>query len=73
MANKIDKGSGGKRGHSGKDNWITHQEEKALGRRLRGTDKRRAEHRAKKGVDPLDPKQSSSHPQERKSSHNTDD
>lgn len=35
MANKIEKGQGGKRGHSNKDNWMTHQEEKALGRRLR--------------------------------------
>ena len=73
MANKIEKGSGGKRGHSGKDNWITHQEEKALGRRLRGTDKRRAEHLAKKGIDPLDPKPNSSRRRARKSSSNTDD
>ena len=32
---KEDKGSGGKRGHSGKDNWMTHQEEKAAGRKRR--------------------------------------
>ena len=73
MANKIDKGTGGKRGHSGKDNWMTHQEEKELGRRLRGADKRRAEHLAKKGVDPIDPKPNNSHRPEHKSSRNTDD
>lgn len=32
---KTEKGSGGKRGHSGQDNWLTHQEEKDLGRRQR--------------------------------------
>ncbi|MEM8796878.1 MAG: hypothetical protein AAGE61_15035 [Pseudomonadota bacterium] len=35
MARKSQKGSGGKRGHSNQDNWMTHQEEKDLGRRLR--------------------------------------
>ncbi|MEM9331674.1 MAG: hypothetical protein AAGA53_10130 [Pseudomonadota bacterium] len=35
MANKSQKGSGGKRGHSNQDNWMTHREEKELGRKLR--------------------------------------
>ena len=35
MANKSQKGSGGKRGHSNQDNWMTHQEEKEMGRKLR--------------------------------------
>lgn len=29
---KTEKGSGGKLGQSGKDNWMTYQEEKAVGR-----------------------------------------
>ena len=36
MANiKTEKGSGGKRGHSNQDNWVTHQEEKQMGRKQR--------------------------------------
>ena len=46
MANKSQKGSGGKRGHSGQDNAVTHQEEKALGRKLRRRESRKAEHNA---------------------------
>ena len=45
-AHKIDTGSGGKRGHSGQDNWVTHQEEKAIGRRLRRLDARDQEREA---------------------------
>lgn len=45
-AQKIDKGSGGKRGHSGQDNWVTHQEEKAIGRRLRRIEARDQEREA---------------------------
>jgi len=48
MANKSQKGSGGKRGHSGQDNGMTHQEEKALGRGLRRREGRKAEHEAKR-------------------------
>ncbi len=47
MSNKIEKGSGGKRGHSNKDNWETHQEEKALGRKLRHLEKRKIEYQEK--------------------------
>lgn len=43
MANKSQKGAGGKRGHSGQDNWMTHQEEKDLGRRLRRSEGRELE------------------------------
>ena len=32
---KTEKGSGGKRGQSGKENWLFHQEEKELGRQRR--------------------------------------
>ena len=35
---KTEKGSGGKRGHSGQDNWVTHQEEKQMGRKQRRLD-----------------------------------
>ncbi|MEM9278470.1 MAG: hypothetical protein AAGA76_07835 [Pseudomonadota bacterium] len=35
MAVKTQKGSGGKRGHSNQDNWMTHKEEKELGRKQR--------------------------------------
>lgn len=48
MANKSQKGSGGKRGHSGQDNWTTHQEEKELGRRLRRREGRELEQDAKR-------------------------
>jgi len=48
MANKSQKGSGGKRGHSGQDNWATHQEEKELGRGLRRREGRKAEQDAKR-------------------------
>lgn len=42
---KSQKGSGGKRGQSGKENWMTHQEEKELGRlrrRIEGKNEERA-------------------------------
>ena len=48
MAHKSQKGSGGKRGQSGKDNWTTHQEEKELGRRLRRREGRELEQDAKR-------------------------
>ena len=35
---KTEKGSGGKRGHSGQDNYVTHQEEKLMGRKQRRLD-----------------------------------
>ena len=38
MTTKTEKGSGGKRGHSGQDNWVTHQEEKQMGRKQRRRD-----------------------------------
>ncbi|MFK8035778.1 MAG: hypothetical protein AB8B94_16715 [Hyphomicrobiales bacterium] len=34
-ATKTEKGSGGKRGHSNQDNWMAHQEEKAVGKKQR--------------------------------------
>jgi len=48
VVNKIEKGQGGKRGHSNKDNWMTHQEEKALGRRLRRLEAKTLADNAKK-------------------------
>jgi len=44
---KIEKGSGGKRGQSGKDNWMTHQEEKEYGRRRRRLKTKKLEQDAK--------------------------
>lgn len=44
---KIEKGSGGKRGQSGKDNWMTHQEEKDFGRRCRRIESTELEREAK--------------------------
>lgn len=44
---KTEKGSGGKRGHSGQDNWVTHQEEKQMGRKQRRVDDRNLAHQAK--------------------------
>lgn len=50
MSNKIEKGSGGKRGHSNKDNWVTHPEEKDMGRYLRRLEKRKIEYQEKMKV-----------------------
>jgi len=50
MASKSQKGSGGKRGHSGQDNYMTHREEKALGRSLRRREGRKAEQDAKRDL-----------------------
>lgn len=50
-ATKTEKGTGGKRGHSGQDNWVTHQEEKAEGRKQRRLDDRKAAHEALKQED----------------------
>ncbi len=50
-ADKSQKGSGGKRGHSNQDNWTPHQEEKALGRRVRRQEGRKLEHEAKSEVE----------------------
>jgi len=49
--NKTEKGSGGKRGHSGQDNWMTHQEEKDLGRRQRRLEDKAAEREAATDVE----------------------
>lgn len=46
---KTEKGSGGKRGHSNQDNWMTHQEEKGLGRKARRLEGRDLEHEALSG------------------------
>lgn len=43
---KSQKGSGGKRGHSNQDNWVTHQEEKAIGRLARRQEGKDAERQA---------------------------
>ena len=45
---KSEKGSGGKLGQSGKQNRLTHQEEKEIGRRVRRLDDKRLKHEAKK-------------------------
>lgn len=47
---KIEKGSGGKRGQSGKDNWLTHQEEKWYGRFRRRLESKKLEQAAKRRV-----------------------
>ena len=47
---KIEKGSGGKRGQSGKENHVTHQEEKEAGRRRRRLDGKKQEQTAKKDL-----------------------
>lgn len=44
---KIEKGQGGKRGQSGKENWSTHQEEKSDGRARRRLETKRLERLAK--------------------------
>ena len=44
---KSEKGSGGKRGQSGKDNRMYHQEEKETGRHIRRTESRKQEQAAK--------------------------
>lgn len=49
---KTEKGSGGKRGQSGKDNWQTHQEEKQLGRTNRRLNDRMEEREALTKVHP---------------------
>lgn len=46
---KTEKGSGGKRGHSNQDNWMTHQEEKDLGRKARRLEGRDLEQEALSG------------------------
>ena len=51
---KTEKGAGGKRGQSGKDNWTTHQEEKQDGRRRRRVETRKIEQAAKARPKPDD-------------------
>ena len=44
---KTEKGSGGKRGHSGQDKYVTHQEEKQMGRKQRRLDDKDLERAAR--------------------------
>ena len=50
---KTEKGQGGKKGQSGKDNWVTHQEEKQAGRTRRRLETKRIKHTARDDSDQL--------------------